>query len=140
MKHLFKYIYIYINLQHRPQTKEELFNLRHSSLRNIIERMFGIIKKRFKVLRNGFPGAYEDQRLLVLALLALNNYITYYDHDDFLLKDSFNEEIGSYSQQSSWQETAINSDNEDSKSWRDSIAEKMWIDYCNNSDCHLPVL
>ena len=33
----------------RPQTKEELFNLRHSSLRNTIERVYGIIKKRFPI-------------------------------------------------------------------------------------------
>ena len=34
----------------RPQNKEELFNLRHSSLRNAIERIFGVIKKRFPIL------------------------------------------------------------------------------------------
>ena len=34
-----------------PQTKEELFNLRHSSLRNEIERIFGVLKKRFLFLK-----------------------------------------------------------------------------------------
>ena len=36
----------------RPQNKEELFNLRHSSLRNVIERTFGVLKKRFGILNN----------------------------------------------------------------------------------------
>jgi hypothetical protein len=30
------------NTNQRPQNKEELFNLRHASLRNIIERTFGV--------------------------------------------------------------------------------------------------
>ncbi len=35
---------------HGPQTKEELFNLRHSSARNVIERIIGILKRRFRIL------------------------------------------------------------------------------------------
>jgi hypothetical protein len=35
----------------RPQDHEELFNLRHSQLRNIIERAFGATKKKFKMFR-----------------------------------------------------------------------------------------
>jgi hypothetical protein len=34
----------------RPQNREELFNLRHSMLRNVVERTFGVAKKRFGVL------------------------------------------------------------------------------------------
>jgi hypothetical protein len=30
----------------RPRNKEELFNLRHASLRNVVERIFGIVKKK----------------------------------------------------------------------------------------------
>jgi hypothetical protein len=33
----------------RPETKEKLFNLRHSSARNVIERIFGVVQKKFKV-------------------------------------------------------------------------------------------
>lgn len=32
----------------KPGNKEELFNLRHSSLRNAIERIFGVYKRRFQ--------------------------------------------------------------------------------------------
>jgi hypothetical protein len=34
----------------RPQNKEELFNLRHAKLRNVIERIFRVMKARFKIL------------------------------------------------------------------------------------------
>ena len=35
----------------RPRGKQELFNHRHSSLRNIIERCFGVLKARFPILK-----------------------------------------------------------------------------------------
>ena len=34
----------------RPQNKEELFNYRHTELRNMIERIFEVLKHRFKIL------------------------------------------------------------------------------------------
>nr|CAD1831478.1 unnamed protein product [Ananas comosus var. bracteatus] len=35
---------------HKPTNKRELFNFRHSSLRSKVERAFGILKSRFKIL------------------------------------------------------------------------------------------
>nr|KAJ0214210.1 hypothetical protein LSAT_V11C400219020 [Lactuca sativa] len=35
-----------------PQNSKELFNLRHASLRNTIERAFGVLKRRFPIIRN----------------------------------------------------------------------------------------
>ncbi len=34
----------------KPQNPKELFNLRHAQLRNVVERIFGVVKKRFPVL------------------------------------------------------------------------------------------
>jgi hypothetical protein len=34
----------------RPANREELYNLRHSSARNAVERIFGILKQRYVVL------------------------------------------------------------------------------------------
>jgi len=33
-----------------PKNAKELFNHRHSSLRNVIERAFGVMKKRFPII------------------------------------------------------------------------------------------
>lgn len=33
----------------RPQTPKELFNYRHLSLRNIVERCFGFLKRRWRI-------------------------------------------------------------------------------------------
>jgi hypothetical protein len=34
----------------RPVNKEELFNLRHAQARNVIERIFEVLKKRWDIL------------------------------------------------------------------------------------------
>ncbi|KAH6766339.1 hypothetical protein C2S52_017322 [Perilla frutescens var. hirtella] len=38
--------------RHRPTTAEEFFNMKHSSARNVIERLFGLIKNRWAILRS----------------------------------------------------------------------------------------
>ncbi|KAL0430948.1 UNVERIFIED_CONTAM: hypothetical protein Sradi_0720800, partial [Sesamum radiatum] len=35
-----------------PQSSRELFNLRHASARNVIERTFGLLKTRWGILRS----------------------------------------------------------------------------------------
>lgn len=35
----------------KPTNREELFNLRHSSLRNVVERIFGVTKRRFRIFK-----------------------------------------------------------------------------------------
>ena len=35
------------------QNAKELFNHQHSSLRNVIERTFGVLKKRFPIITSG---------------------------------------------------------------------------------------
>jgi hypothetical protein len=44
-----------------PQNAEELFNLRHSRLRNVIERVFGVIKARFPILTSmpSYPYVFQ---------------------------------------------------------------------------------
>jgi len=60
----------------KPQNKEELFNLRHASLRNVIERQFGVLKRRFKIIRTAPEFPLPVQTRLRYALTGLNNLIT----------------------------------------------------------------
>ena len=55
----------------RPQNKEELFNLRHAQLRNVIKRIFSVLKKKFTVL--ALPPAFsiDIQVNLIPALTGL---------------------------------------------------------------------
>lgn len=59
----------------RPQNKEELFNLRHAKLRNIIERIFGVFKNRFKILTKARPFKIQAQVRVVAALCVLHNIL-----------------------------------------------------------------
>ncbi|WOG95454.1 hypothetical protein DCAR_0414773 [Daucus carota subsp. sativus] len=46
-----------------PRNANELFNLRHSSLRNVVERIFGVFKSRFTIFK------------LVLACARVHNFL-----------------------------------------------------------------
>ncbi|KIJ33470.1 hypothetical protein M422DRAFT_264575 [Sphaerobolus stellatus SS14] len=71
----------------RPLNAKELFNLRHSSCRNAIERIFGIVKKRFKIMReaNEFPIHFQGQ--IASAICVLHNFIRIHDPDDVIEPD-----------------------------------------------------
>lgn len=62
---------------HEPQNSRELFNLRHASLRNAIERAFGVLKKKFPMLRSGAESHFnvDTQADIVLACCILHNYL-----------------------------------------------------------------
>lgn len=64
-------------LEQKLETKEELFNLRYSQLRNMIERNFGIDKERQPILRNSPNKGYStlQQSRFICTLLALYNFI-----------------------------------------------------------------
>lgn len=63
----------------RPTNKEELFNLQHASLCNIIERTFGIFKCQFCLLNTCPEYSISTQACFVAALAALYNFIQYHE-------------------------------------------------------------
>jgi len=62
----------------RPETPEELFNLRRCSARNVIEPIFGVVKARSKILERGCIFNIQLQTFVVLAFCALRNSIHEY--------------------------------------------------------------
>ncbi|KAJ9561868.1 hypothetical protein OSB04_007028 [Centaurea solstitialis] len=58
-----------------PKEAKEKFNYHHSSLRNVIERTFGVWKARWAILKDMFGFTYETQVNIVLASMAIHNYI-----------------------------------------------------------------
>lgn len=66
----------------RPANKEELFNLRHASARNAVERIFGVLKRRFRIL--SIPPEYnlQVQATVPVALAAIHNFIQYHSDSD----------------------------------------------------------
>ena len=48
---------------HQLENARKVFNLRHSSLRNAIERAFGVLKKRFPIIASGIESHYPVDTL-----------------------------------------------------------------------------
>jgi hypothetical protein len=62
-----------------PETPEELFNLRHSRVQNVIERIFGVAKRQFHILISSPECSYEVQAKIVAAAGALHNFLCIHD-------------------------------------------------------------
>ncbi|KAL0312448.1 UNVERIFIED_CONTAM: hypothetical protein Sradi_5644100 [Sesamum radiatum] len=58
-----------------PQNKEELFNLKHSCARNVIERTFGLLKVRWGILRSQSFYPIDVQSKIIIACCLLHNFI-----------------------------------------------------------------
>ncbi|XP_070006821.1 uncharacterized protein [Nicotiana sylvestris] len=58
-----------------PRGRIEKFNYLHSSCRNIVERTFGVWKARWSMLRDMPFYHIDTQRDIVLATMAIHNYI-----------------------------------------------------------------
>ena len=119
---------------HSPQTPEELFNNRHARLRNVIERIFGVIKRRFKVLVIAQEYSLETQSQLISGLAVLHNFIRIHDPTDTLDEDlaeeePTNQDPGSIDNSNLRERALGNEERERAAERREAIARAMWQDY-----------
>ena len=115
----------------RPQDPKELFNKRHATLRNAIERLFGVLKRKWKVLAVAPEISVASQVNIVLAVAAIHNFIIsmgYHDDPDFQRFDDEKDEEDE-------EKTAplmpglSRAGTARMNSKRADIAEAMWSDY-----------
>ena len=80
----------------KPQNKEELYNLRHSRLRNVVERIFGVVKARFKILVRARKFKIRAQTRVVSALCVLYNILVNIREEgpSSILVEDYNDEDG----------------------------------------------
>ena len=71
------------SLRNYSKDAKELFNLRHSSLGVTVERVFGALKNRFKILDQKPFHPFPNQVKLVLACCSLHNSILGWGVDEF---------------------------------------------------------
>ena len=117
-----------------PENAQELFNLRHSSLRTTIERGFGVLKKRFRVLDAEPFWSFPTQVKVVLSGWVVHNPIIGVEPNDHIMEDAMNEVESSDHQQGT---QSRRESVEDSRSWnakRDEICQAMWCDYTRSGD------
>jgi hypothetical protein len=129
-----------------PRNSKELFNLRHASLRNIIERIFGVMKRQWRVLQ--LPPEYSMfvQARIPAALCALHNFIHRHDPDMFdalydgqLLEHDGIDDVA-LGELGDGPADAAERDRANAR--RDAIASAMWQDYtaeCVRRGIRLPV-
>lgn len=58
-----------------PQDPKEMFNMRHTKARNVIERAFAVLKMRWGILRSASFYPIETQIRLIMTCFLLHNFI-----------------------------------------------------------------
>ncbi|CAL2266373.1 unnamed protein product [Prunus armeniaca] len=119
-----------------PENENELFNLRHASLRNVIEMIFGIFKSRFTIFKSAPPFLFKTQAEIVLACAALHNFLRKECRSDEFPIEPTDESSSSSSssipvdEEDNFEQIYQTQDQqrEDANTWRASIASAMWRD------------
>ena len=114
-----------------PENANELFNLRHASLRTAIERAFGVLKKRFPIIASTTEPNYcvDTQNEIIFACCILHNYLMGVDPNESLIVEVDVEVLHSHHKRVA---PTPREDNEDARQGdiiRDSIASAMWQNY-----------
>ena len=55
--------------------EENVFNLCHARLRNVIERAFGVVKARFPILKKMAPYSFAAQTKIVMTCFSIHNFL-----------------------------------------------------------------
>ena len=66
----------------RPVGLKEVFNYHHASLRNVIERSFGVLKMKWRILLKVPSFPVNKQSQIIVACMALHNFIRETDIND----------------------------------------------------------
>ncbi|XP_031273664.1 putative nuclease HARBI1 [Pistacia vera] len=110
----------------------ELFNYRHASLQNVVERTFGVFKKRFRILDGMNNYLLQKQANIVMACCVIHNFIKRLGTNDPIFQ-RFNgngvceEGNGTGSNQLTQRNT------DDMGRVRDSITTALWAEHESNS-------
>ncbi|XP_075485107.1 uncharacterized protein LOC142524855 [Primulina tabacum] len=109
-----------------PQNFKELFNWRHSKARNVIERAFGLLKKRWAIMRSPCFYPLKTQNRIIMACILLHNFIRSQMPDN-LLKDMEDDTLNPPSETDDDFVDNFNSSNA-WDTWRDNFAMSMYHD------------
>jgi hypothetical protein len=122
----------------RPADYKELYNLRHAQARNVVERAFGVFKRRFAITEAAPEYPIELQAKLVNALCVLHNFILIHDPTDISIETwTEHRARGSWSGTDDYIEVTPNvpvgditeAERRRASERRDRLAKRMWEDY-----------
>jgi hypothetical protein len=110
-----------------PSGKKEMFNHLHSSLRSVIERSFGVLKMKWRILQHLPSYPMEKQIKIIIACMTLHNFIrdSALDGELFTQCDA-NEDFISDVDEAITSQPHVNGEEEsDMNALRDSIADSL---------------
>lgn len=110
----------------RPENAKELYNLRHAMLRNVVERIIGVLKTRFRLLKTHNEYPVEKQVQGVYATAMIHNYLQSYNEAETLPEIGISTPFSHQQTPSNMVPDALNTPG---ALLRDSIANSMWTDY-----------
>lgn len=117
-----------------PQNPQELFNLKHTKARNVIERSFAVLKMRWGILRSPSFYPIDVQTGLIIACFLLHNFIrTNMDVDpyDELVSTQQDDGYGSDNDESIVPTINVISPTASWTKKRDDLAAAMWSQRMN---------
>ncbi|PLW32523.1 hypothetical protein PCANC_22437 [Puccinia coronata f. sp. avenae] len=123
-----------------PSTRKELYNLRHSTLRNIVERLFGCFKRKFSILKSAPEIELSKQICLVYALCVLWNFLQKHETLESLLEENDNAEDTSEGPDDTNNPSAIYSASQEDarqKRRKDQLAKRLWTQYIQYTGCRV---
>lgn len=129
---------MFIHEFNRPETPQELYNLRHASLRNVVERIFGVLKKRWAILVRPPQFSMTVQAKVPPGLAATHNFIMDVDPTDIEEYLTGDDEQDLDPNPGQVRDNAFGiladgavtqAEKERATTLRDQIAEEMWRDY-----------
>ncbi|XP_047311257.1 uncharacterized protein LOC124914701 [Impatiens glandulifera] len=118
-----------------PRNPKELFNHRHASLRNAIQKSFEVLKTRFPIIKVASQYSFQTQRDIIIAACVIHNHIRREEPNDWLfaaVEENGVDDLADLDEQldmvpqSPMEESAM--------AFRDSVATAMWNDFINNWD------
>ncbi|KAH9118236.1 hypothetical protein LEN26_012241 [Aphanomyces euteiches] len=111
----------------RPKSAKELFNYRHSKARIVVERAFGIMKIKWKILTSNMNLDLDYAIDVIHACAALHNLAVAFN--PCYLYTEISEEQLRTNQLELDEVHADAVDDSTNENWRDSIASGMWENY-----------
>ncbi|KAL8547944.1 hypothetical protein ACS0TY_007300 [Phlomoides rotata] len=116
-----------------PQNSQEYFNMKHTRARNVVERVFGLLKMRWGILRSPSWYPIKTTNQIIMACCYIHNYIrTEMDVDplengldasmcdgDIDDEDNNGDMVASLDTSAEW------------TAWRDNLVHSMWDDWIN---------
>ncbi|MED6216203.1 hypothetical protein PIB30_116563 [Stylosanthes scabra] len=126
------------NGRNAPRNFREYFNKKHSSARNVIERCFGLLKKRWAILRSPCFYKIKTQNKIIIACCLLQNFIRLTmdsDPEEDMPVEEEHMPIGEeYNAAAQVQDGTIDSveGSNEWTIWRDNLANEMYNEWRNS--------